>query len=380
LLLFSTEATLLLNFILFSKVILQVTDKIKILLVDDSISYKQILLAVIENIPDAECVGTVASVSLALIKIAELKPDMVLLDVEMPVMDAVANLQMIRTDFPEVYAIMISSYDLSNDKQTLHALRIGALDFIAKPKTLSPEQGILELTNYLQPFVNLMQTRKYASFSHNTQFANPKPVVTTVKPPSRPAIEHKFDLIVIGISTGGPKALDELIPKLNPALPCPIIIVQHMPPLFTESLAQKLNDSTSLQVSEIKGGENIARGHIYIAQGGKHAVLREHAHGGFYLAISETPPVNNCCPSVDELFRSVAAIFKGRVLAIIMTGMGRDGTEGVKLLKRNICKCIIQDKASSIVWGMPGSVFDAGLADEVVPLKQLGERISALTM
>ncbi|MSP26866.1 MAG: chemotaxis protein CheB [Methylococcales bacterium] len=153
-----------------------------------------------------------------------------------------------------------------------------------------------------------------------------------------------------------------------------------MPLLFTESLAQKLNAETRLHVSEVKGGEKLSAGHIYIAQGGKHLVLRESLEGDFYLAVHETPPVNNCRPSVDVLFRSVAATFKGKVLAIVMTGMGRDGTEGVRMLKRNGAKCLIQDEASSVVWGMPGSVHEAGLADEIVTLDQLSARMATLIL
>jgi two-component system chemotaxis response regulator CheB len=163
-------------------------------------------------------------------------------------------------------------------------------------------------------------------------------------------------------------------------MPCPIIIVQHMPPMFTESLAMKLNEETPLCVSEAKGGEKLLPRHIYIAPGGKHLVLRSQLDGGFCLAVNETPPVNNCRPSVDVLFRSVAATFTGNVLAVVMTGMGRDGTEGVRMLKRNGSKCLVQDQDSSVVWGMPGSVFEAGLADEVVPLSQLGSRINQFTL
>lgn len=347
-------------------------DKVKILIVDDSITYRQILLAVIDKMTDAECVGTAASGQIALRKMLILQPDLVLLDVVMPDMDGVATLQQLKQDYPAMEAIMISSFDMNTTKQTLRSLQIGALDFIAKPSTASAEQGISELVKYLQPFIHLIQTKKYASLSRQVGYA-----CTTS--PSK-AYKGKFDLCVIGISTGGPKALDELIPQLNASLPCPIIIVQHMPATFTESLAEKLNEETSLQVSEVKGGEKLSAGHIYIAQGGKHLVLREASDGNFYLAINDTPPVNNCRPSVDVLFRSVAAVFKGKVLAIVMTGMGRDGTDGVRMLKRNGAKCIIQDEASSIVWGMAGSVYEAGLADEVVPLCQLGARIAALVL
>lgn len=358
-------------------------DKVKILVVDDSITYRQILLTVIDKISDAECIGTAASGQIALRKIAMLQPDLVLLDVVMPDMDGVATLQQLKQDYPAVEAIMISSFNMNNAKQTLRSLQIGALDFIAKPTAASPEQGINELVKYLQPFIDLIQTKKYASLSRSQQTVVPPKVIAPQLPPvvtANKTSKGKYDLCVIGISTGGPKALDQLVSQLDVRLPCPIIIVQHMPPLFTESLAQKLNEETRLQVSEVKGGEKLSAGHIYIAQGGKHLVLRESLDGGFYLAVNDTPPVNNCRPSVDVLFRSVAAIFKGKVLAIVMTGMGRDGTDGVRLLKRNGAKCIIQDEASSIVWGMPGSVHEAGLADEIVPLDQLSARIATLIL
>lgn len=366
-------------------------DKVKILIVDDSISYRQIMVAVIDKITDAECIGTAASGAIALRKITVLQPDLVLLDVVMPDMDGVETLQQIKQRHPAVEAIMISSFNMKTSKETLRSLQIGALDFVAKPKVSNPALGIAELVKYLQPLIHLVQTKKYASLSRcpysaeNAQEQRPPdiPATPSIKVNSIATLRGRkgqFDLLLIGISTGGPKALDQLIPKLNPALPCAVIIVQHMPPMFTESLAQKLNEETSLQVSEAKGGEKLMSGHIYIAPGGKHLVLRAQLDGGFYLAINETPPVNNCRPSVDVLFRSVATTFKGNVLAVVMTGMGRDGTEGVRMLKNTGAKCLIQDEDSSVVWGMPGSVFEAGLADEVISLNQLSHRINQLIL
>jgi two-component system chemotaxis response regulator CheB len=364
-------------------------DKVKILIVDDSISYRQIMLTVIDKITDAECVGTAASGQIALRKIDVLQPDLVLLDVVMPDMDGVETLRQIKQRHPTVEAIMMSSFDMNTTKATLRSLQIGALDFVAKPKASSPESGIAELVKYLQPLIHLVQTKKYATFSRHpyAEIAPKKmPLATVIQSSSVDIVassrrrKGKFDLLVIGISTGGPKALDQLIPKLDKALSCPVIIVQHMPPLFTESLAMKLNQETTLQVSEAKGGEKLTAGHIYIAPGGKHLILSTQMDGSFYLEVNEMPPVNNCRPSVDVLFRSVAKNFKGYVLAVVMTGMGRDGTEGVRLLKRNGSKCIVQDENSSVVWGMPGSVFEAGLADEVVPLNQLGHRINQLIL
>jgi two-component system chemotaxis response regulator CheB len=370
------------------------SDKVKILVIDDSITYRQIMVAVIEKISDAECIGTAASGQIALRKISLMQPDLVLLDAVMPEMDGVETLQEIKQRHPAIEAIMISSFEMNNAKETLRSLQIGALDFVAKPKVSKPEDGIAELVKYLQPLVHLVQTKKYATFSRRDYTNKPAstkeapvilpatPVIKTETPriTSQRLIKSRFDLCVIGVSTGGPKALDELIPRLNPAMPCPIIIVQHMPPMFTESLAMKLNDGTSLQVSEAKGGEELTARHVYIAPGGKHLVLRKRMEGRYCLALNETPPVNNCRPSVDVLFRSVAATFQGNVLAVVMTGMGRDGTEGVRMLKRNGNKCIVQDQHSSIVWGMPGSVYEAGLADEVVSLAQLGNRINQLIL
>ncbi len=368
--------------------------KIKILVVDDSITYRQILMTVISRIADAECIGTAASGQIALRKAHTLHPDLVLLDVVMPEMDGVETLQKIKQAHPGMEAIMISSFDMDNVKETLRSLEIGALDFVPKPKSVSAEEGIAELAKYLQPLIHLVETKKYASLSRNAKTPGNKktaaeqpvsPVATKTKAPAaaRPWIakkKDKIDLIAIGISTGGPKALDYLVPRLNPALPCPVIIVQHMPPMFTESLAVKLDATTALKVSEAKGGERLTPGHIYIAQGGKHLVIREKLNDGFHLALNENPPVNNCRPAVDVLFRSVATTFRGKVLAVVMTGMGRDGTDGVKMLKRNRCHCIVQDEASSVVWGMPGSVVESGLANEVVPLERLADKINQLSL
>lgn len=347
-------------------------DKVKILAVDDSITFRQVLQAVIAKIADAECVGTAASGRIALDKIRSLQPDLLLLDVVMPEMDGVETLQRAKQLYPGIEAVMVSGFDLNNAKETLRSLQIGALDFIAKPKSANPEAGVEELAKYLRPLVHLVQTKKYAGLSRQQQH-------TTLPPPS-PAAYEKIGLIVIGISTGGPKALGQLLPQLPAALPCPVLIVQHLPPMFTESMAMKLDMESALSVREAKGGEILAPGHVYIAPGGKHLLLQRSSAGRYCLAVNDDAPVNNCRPSVDVLFASVAAAFDGNVLAVVMTGMGRDGTEGVRLLKRGSCRCLIQDEDSSIVWGMPRSVYEAGLADEIVALDRLSARIAHLAL
>lgn len=359
-------------------------DRVKILVVDDSATYRQILLAVIANIPDAECVGTAASGTIALAKIPLLKPDLLLLDVVMPGMDGVETLQRARQLFPDIQAIMVSAFDMDHAKATLRALNLGALHFVAKPMGGDVEENTTELARYLSPLVQLVQTRKYAGLSRQGR-PHPAPPPMAKKPqaiPSPPTQKIPIDLIVIGVSTGGPKALECVLPRLPAGLPCPVLVVQHLPPLFTESMAAKLDMESPLRVAEAKGGEALGPGTIYIAPGGKHLVVKRFPGGGYTLALNQDPPVNNCRPAADVLFASVAEVFKGNVLAVVLTGMGRDGTEGVRALKRGVglCRCWVQDEASSVVWGMPGSVFDAGLADEVVPLEELAARIVRLAL
>lgn len=262
-------------------------------------------------------------------------------------------------------------------KQTLSSLQLTVLAFFTKPSHTNTAQEMSDWLNYLQPFIHLIQTRKYAQHGYKKTVSTNTPLPSHAQKTIKQA---RFNLCVIGISTGGPEALDTLIPQLGDHLPCPIIIVQHMPASFTESLAIKLNTVTHLQVSEAKDGERLQTGHIYIAQGGKHLLIKAVQDGSFCLAIDDAPPVNNCKPAVDVLFCSVAETFKGKVLAIVMTGMGRDGTEGVRALKHKGAYCLVQDEATSVIWGMPKSVYEAGLADEIVPLAQLSSRIAALVL
>jgi two-component system chemotaxis response regulator CheB len=357
-------------------------DKIDVLIVDDSVVFRHIMSDILDSISTVNCVGTAASGQIALRKIESLKPDLLLLDVVMPELDGVQTLTQVKKLYPKIQAIMISSFDMQNAKATLKSLEIGALDFIAKPAGKDHHFNTELLKNQLNPLIELLVFEKQALLNKKSD------ETTTIKLPSEISprytvapIANDIELIVIGVSTGGPKALDCLIPALNPHMTCPILIVQHMPPLFTESLAKKLQQKTSLKVTEAQQCEVVESGHIYIAQGGKHLLLRkDFIHNQFFLSLNDSPPVNNCRPSVDVLFRSVAGVFEGGILAVIMTGMGRDGTEGLKALKRKGCICLIQDKDSSVVWGMPGSVYDAGLANEVLPLDKLGQRINELIL
>ena len=190
-------------------------------------------------------------------------------------------------------------------------------------------------------------------------------------------------MVGIGVSTGGPNALAELIPRLPADFPVPILLVQHMPPLFTASLAETLDQKSKVTVREARDGETVAPGCVYIAPGGKHMVVRrlpDNKGGGsvVIIGLNENPLENSCQPSVDVLFRSLAAQYEGNMLAVVMTGMGNDGCDGVRAMKRRGCLCLTQSEASCIVYGMPLSVDEANLSDEQVPLDRLADRITYL--
>lgn len=353
-------------------------ENIKVMIVDDTVTYRKILTKVIESIDGVDITATASSGKIALMRLEINQPDLILLDVMMPEMDGEETLKKIKEKYPSVNVVMISAFDTANSKKTLLCLEAGALDFIPKPTTKSAEEGFKVLIEYLKPLVSIINKKK------NEHLQIPVAIKDVVPQPeslSTPSISiGKIELVVIGVSTGGPNALGKVLSRLDNGMSCPILIVQHMPPMFTQSLAEKLTKITSFEVKEAEDGEIIQKNTVYIAPGGMHMVLRHNPLGQNYLAIIDTPPVNHCKPSVDVLFRSVAPLYENRVLSVVMTGMGKDGTEGVKSLKRKGAYCLVQDKKSSVVWGMPKSVFDLGLADDVIPLNDLGAKISQLVL
>lgn len=351
------------------------SEKIKILIVDDTATYRKIMTRVIEEIPNAEPIGTAPSGGIALDKLDFLEPDLILLDVMMPEMDGVETLQRIKEKRPNIEIVMISAFDMANAIATIESLEHGALDFIAKPVVKDMHEGIVQLKEKLEPLIQLLITNKEAPKTVTA----PKQKIEPEKPVHQINLPKKIDYVVLGISTGGPNALYQMMPSLDRNISCPILIVQHMPPLFTKSLAERLGKVSPLPIKETESGDSPLPGHIYIAPGGSHMVL-EIDQGKHVLTINDDPPVNNCRPSVDVLFESVAKITNGDVLSVIMTGMGRDGTEGVATLKQKGAISLIQDQSTSVVWGMPRSVFEAGTADEVIPLEKMGQRISEIVL
>lgn len=341
-----------------------------ILIVDDTIVYRSIMRSVVEALPGCVVAATAANGADALECLKRGGINLVLLDVEMPVMNGLDTLVAIRERHPEVKVVMVSAANRSAADITIRALELGALDFIPKPETGDPDSSRAFLIQALQGVIATCSPEQGA-----TKKAAPLPAASPV---AAPAPGGKVDIVVIGVSTGGPVALSQLIPALPGTLGVPVAIVQHMPPVFTESLARNLDRQSSLTVCEGRDGQLVRPNEVYIAPGGKHMLLRRGPTGEVTLGLNENPPENNCRPAVDVLFRSAAAIFGSAALCVVMTGMGSDGREGARALRRQGAFVLTQNESTCVVYGMPRAVVEAGLSQEALPLPHLASRITGL--
>ncbi|NGZ05504.1 MAG: chemotaxis-specific protein-glutamate methyltransferase CheB [Magnetococcales bacterium] len=410
-------------------------DFLNAMVVDDTITYRMIMKKVAESIPGIRVTHTSSNGKLALDKIIAQfasndpeKPHVVLLDVEMPVMDGLTTLKELRKRFPKLTVVMVSSTSRANANIIVECLNAGALDFITKPLENNVERAKTTLRQSLEPILTLLlqntDNESGPSGQSAPSAAHPAPQTATPgagmpgypttrtatphSPSSRPSrlatqpaeerIAHTLpppiqagprvavslknaiqpDLLLIGSSTGGPAALTTIFSVLRETLPVPTLIVQHMPPVFTTSLAAQLSRASGLPVKEARDDQTLTPGSVTIAMGGRHMTL-QNRDGTFKLILNDGPKVNECRPAIDVLFMSVAASFHGNVLSIILTGMGRDGTNGVDALKRGgKTWCITQDRHSCVVYGMPRSVEEKGLSDESLSLDAIGPRINQL--
>lgn len=354
---------------------------LRILIVDDTIVYRSILRGVVDALPDCTVVGTASDGAMALDRLAQAPADLVLLDVEMPVMGGLETLTAIRQRYPDTGVIMVSGVNQNAANITIRALQQGALEFIPKPESSNPADSRQALVDQLGQHIEAFRAgTRHSSAAPATAVAAPvaRPVVPTITQPPAGNRTTRVDVVAIGVSTGGPNALARVIPQLPADLGVPIVLVQHMPPLFTQSLASSLNAQSALTVKEGAMDDLLEPNTVYVAPGGRHMALRRDANRDVRLGLNENPPENNCRPSVDVLFRSVAVQFSGKVLSVIMTGMGTDGREGVRAIRRQGGLCLAQDEDSCVVYGMPRAVAEAGLVDELVSLDSLAPRIAAL--
>ncbi len=354
----------------------------RVLVVDDTVTYRRIMTDVVERLDDAEIVGTAPNGRIALLKIEQLKPDLVFLDVEMPEMDGLETLKALKQRWPQIGVVMVSGASTHNADITIKCLQSGAIDFVPKPEGMGMDASVEWLRKQISTVLMLHRTRQRTAAMRAGRDTRSEPapaIVAPVPPPSAriAPVPGVFDVLAIGCSTGGPEALGKIIPLLPGDLGVPVLLVQHMPPKFTESLARNLDGKSPLTVKEAVDGEPIVRNTVYIAPGGKHMVVREEAGATERrIGINDNPPVKSCRPSVDVLFRSVANTYGKNILAVVLTGMGDDGSDGVATLKRKGCYCITQSAATCVVYGMPRAVDEAGLSDAQIALTEIASRIA----
>ncbi len=341
--------------------------KIRVLVVDDSPVIRRLITEALKGDKDLQVVGTASNGKEALDRARVLRPDVITLDVEMPVMDGLTALKELRRIYPKAKVIMFSSLTEKGAEATIKALSLGAADFVTKPSSRSLAESIKRIKEELIPKIKSIVP------AENTRIVPPRPrVLSSPRPPLRkpPRLIGRREVVAIGVSTGGPRALSEILPQLPVGFPVPILIVQHMPPIFTAQLAQRLDQLCKLNVVEAKENMPVVAGKIFIAPGDHHMEVRE-VGGVRSIRIHKGPPENSCRPAVDVLFRSVAKVYGGRSVAVILTGMGQDGLKGAQLLKEKKALIIAQDEATCVVYGMPRAVVEAGLADMVLPLNEI---------
>jgi two-component system, chemotaxis family, protein-glutamate methylesterase/glutaminase len=368
------------------------TKNLRVLVVDDTIVYRKAVSDIIEEIPGVELAGVAHNGKIAISKIKTLKPDVLTLDIEMPQMNGIEVLAELKKHYPDVGAIMLSTLTTEGSHMTMRALDLGAFDFVLKPQAKNQIEGKKEIRAALEPILKAFKNskmgrgliggsapRKAFGSAETTKTTRPVSQARPLRPlgPTRStATRAKSEIVTIGISTGGPNALNQMLPRLPGDLGVPILIVQHMPPVFTKSLAASLDKKCAITVKEAENGENISPNVAYIAPGGKQMKLVAGTDGkNRRIKITDDPPENSCKPSVDYLFRSVGDYYVGRTTAVIMTGMGSDGTKGLEILKNKSAYIIGQDEASCIVYGMPKAPAELGYVDTVVSLNKIADEI-----
>ncbi|MET7420687.1 chemotaxis response regulator protein-glutamate methylesterase [Dactylosporangium sp. NPDC005555] len=382
---------------------------ISVLVVDDSVVVRRLITDALSDDPEIRVVGTAPNGKVALTKIEQLRPDLVTLDIEMPIMDGLETLRAIRGLYARLPVIMFSTLTAAGATATLDALSAGASDYVTKPANVgSVAESIRSVREQIIPRIHALcggrrstltrppigigpnigpNTRTFGT-SHAVARPGGNPLPGSVRPPvtapptTAPARTSprgdRVEVVTIGCSTGGPDALTTVVRALPANLPVPVVVVQHMPPVFTKMFADRLDRTAALTVVEAAGDMPVRPGTVYIAPGDYH--LEVHRRGTEVITKLNTgPPENFCRPAVDVLFRSVAKTYGGATLAIVLTGMGQDGKRGAEQLRGAGAEIVAQDEATSVVWGMPGAVATAGIAHAVLPLGEIAHHLISRT-
>jgi two-component system chemotaxis response regulator CheB len=349
------------------------TRRIRVLLVDDAATVRRVVAESIAEDPALELAGTAAHGLMGLERVEELHPDVVLLDLEMPVMGGLEMLTTLRARHPALPVLVYSSLTREGAAATMQALWLGANDVVAKPT------GGLASTRLLLRTEVIPRLRALGGWRDQVPAARTRPAEGSAAPRVSVTSGVRAEVVAIGASTGGPRALAALLGCVPPGLPAAIVIVQHMPAAFTGYFAEGLAARTGLPVREARDGDRVEPGRVLLAPGGHHTVVRRDGSRAV-VRLTDDAPEHGCRPSFDPLLRSLADSYGAAVLSVVLTGMGSDGLEGCARVRAEGGGVIVQDRESSVVWGMPGLVAEAGLADAILPLEGLAEEIHRRTV
>lgn len=345
--------------------------KITAIIVDDSDIYRTLVFKILSQSNEIEVISLARSGQLALPRVRHYKPDIVILDMEMPDLDGLKTLEIIKKESPNTKVIMFCSKTPESAKQTIKALELGASDFVTKPEATSGESVDAYIEDKLVSKIKAIGKHKQEKIPESKKeiIVEKSPVFFS---------KGKYEVCAIGISTGGPDALRILLARLPKNLNGSIFIVQHMPPFFTKQLSESLNSICELEVVEGSEGMRVQKGYIYIAPGGKHMIVKRASNLELCIGVIDSPPEENCKPSANILFRSVAEIYGNNAIGVIMTGMGQDGYKGFIEMKKKGSYLLAQDEESSLVFGMPSLPIKEKLVSEIKNIKGLSDSIVRL--
>ena len=347
------------------------TQKIRVLVVDDSIVIRRMLSEALSEDPIIEIAGVAANGKIALAKVPQVSPDIITLDMEMPEMDGLTTLVELQRLYPKIPVIMFSTLTQRGAEATFDALAKGAADYVTKPANVgSVGAAINNVRNELLPKLKALCLKRSVATPRGRSVRRPEPDPRATRVTGRN--RTRAHVLAIGASTGGPNALLHVLRHIPQDFSVPIVIAQHMPPMFTKFLADRLSQACPISVSEATDGDSLFPGGAWIAPGGHHMTVRRE-RASVKIALSDDPPENSCRPAVDVLFRSVGEVYGPNVLATVLTGMGRDGLLGCRVIHDLGGHIIAQDEATSVVWGMPRAVSEEGLADQVLPLDAISD-------